>query len=103
MDALVWALTELAGGSDNYLEYMRREVKQMAQAGEIEAPEAKPEILVRSGSHRDRCECGSTAFVEVMGRDECALSAVKCACEAKPSPPIREALPGVRQGHDSDR
>jgi phage terminase large subunit-like protein len=69
MDALVWALTELASGSDNYLEYMRGEVGHMAKEGVIEPPE-KSEILV-DGSNRNRCECGSTAFVEEAGLDKC--------------------------------
>ncbi len=71
MDALVWAITELASGSDNYLDYMKREVRSMAKEGIIEANDVVNPAILHDGSNRNVCACGSFAFIETNGIDSC--------------------------------
>ena len=61
LDACVWACTELASGADSFQSYVRAEVGEMAKDRLI-APLPWPTVNV-DGSRRDRCECGSVAFV----------------------------------------
>ncbi len=71
MDALVWGITELASGSDNYLDYMKREVRTMADEGIIEANDVINPAILHDGSNRNVCECGSIAFIETITGDKC--------------------------------
>ncbi len=71
MDSLVWGITELASGSDNYLDYMKREVRSMASEGIIEANDVVNPAILHDGSNRNVCACGSFAFIETNGIDTC--------------------------------
>jgi phage terminase large subunit-like protein len=67
MDALVWAMTELSGSNDAYLEYVKSEVRTMEAAGDLPVTVASRTLV--DGSNMDRCECGSVVFV-VNGAEE---------------------------------
>jgi len=60
LDADVWALTELASGADSFQSYVRAEVGAMARERLIPPMAAAVNV---DGSRRDRCQCGSVAFV----------------------------------------
>lgn len=68
MDALVWALTELADGTDSFLEFVKGQAQDMAKAGVIQAE--KP-VLNVDGSNHSQCECGCTVWVKLMNREAC--------------------------------
>ena len=55
MDAMVWAMTELAEGSSGWAGFVKDEGQKSP-----EAPKA-PRVNV-AGGDRDRCECGSVVW-----------------------------------------
>lgn len=60
MDALVWALTELANGTDSFAEFVKGEAKAMSAAGVVQ-PSAAAKVNVDGTTH-ERCECGSVVW-----------------------------------------
>ncbi len=69
MDADVWALTELAAGTDGWAGYVKAEAKAASAEGLItKVPQSR--ILV-DGSNRDICECGSVVWVTIAGKQQC--------------------------------
>lgn len=69
LDADVWALTELAGGTDGWAGYVREEAKAMEKAGVVEKPPG-PRIDVM-GVERDKCVCGSVIWNTIAGKQQC--------------------------------
>jgi hypothetical protein len=65
----VWAITELAAGTDGWAGYVKASAKEMSAAGTIPLiPEAR--ILV-DGRNKDVCECGSKVWIKMGGKEEC--------------------------------
>jgi hypothetical protein len=62
LDAMVWAVTELASGTDGWAGYVKAQVEEDRQKGIVAGPPA-PRTLV-DGSNRDACECGSTFWID---------------------------------------
>jgi len=60
LDALVWALTELAGGTDGWAGYVRAEAEELEKKGIVPRLPA-PRVNV-DGGNRDVCECGSKVW-----------------------------------------
>ena len=60
MDALVWALTELASGTDGWAGYVKAEGKEAEEKGFAPTPPG-PRIDV-AGNNRDICPCGSVIW-----------------------------------------
>jgi hypothetical protein len=61
---MVWAITDLAAGSDGWAGF----VKSEGQASP-EAPRA-PRINV-AGGNRDKCDCGSVAWISTPEGQKC--------------------------------
>jgi len=60
VDGMVWALTELAGGTDGWAGFVRSEAKDAAAEGRIPSvPTSRTNI---EGGNRDICECGSAIW-----------------------------------------
>jgi hypothetical protein len=56
----VWALTELAGGTDGWAGFVRSEAKDAAAEGRIPSvPTSRTNV---EGGNRDICECGSAIW-----------------------------------------
>jgi phage terminase large subunit-like protein len=55
MDAMVWAMTELAGGTSGWAGFVKEE-------GEKSPAAPKAERINVEGGNRDRCECGSVIW-----------------------------------------
>ena len=69
MDAMVWAITELAQGTDGWAGYVKSAAVELSAAGHVAAiPEAR--ILI-DGSNRDICECGSVVWCNNGGKQVC--------------------------------
>ena len=69
MDAMVWALTELAAGTDGWAGYVKQAATELSKAGLV-APIPEARILV-DGSNRDVCECGSVVWSTMDGKQVC--------------------------------
>lgn len=69
LDATVWAMTELAGGTDGWAGYVKAEAKEMQAKGVI-APEPGPRVDVM-GVSRDICACGSRFWVRIGDKESC--------------------------------
>ena len=78
MDADVWGVTELGGGMDGFARFARGEAKAAIAVGHAPAPPTS-RILI-DGSNRDKCECGSTFWITLAGKQSC----MKCA-KARPA------------------
>lgn len=72
MDAMVWAITELAAGLDGWAGFVKGEGKEAIASGSVAGPPV-PRVDV-AGNDRDRCECGSVFWVTIAGKEHC----VKC-------------------------
>lgn len=71
LDADVWALTELASGTDWWEQYAKSEVRKMEEEGSISStPETGQKLLV-DGRSTDQCECGSKFWTGVPGSQRC--------------------------------
>jgi phage terminase large subunit-like protein len=68
MDALVWAITELAAGTDGWIGYARSEVAAMEEKGIVVRTEERINV---AGENRDICECGSTFWLTIGGEERC--------------------------------
>jgi phage terminase large subunit-like protein len=64
MDAMVWAMTELAEGTSGWAGFVRAE----GQASP--AAPAAPRVNV-AGGNRDKCECGSVIWCDNAGKQVC--------------------------------
>jgi hypothetical protein len=65
----VWALTELAAGTDGWAGYVKQAATELSKAGLV-APIPEARILV-DGSNRDVCECGSVVWSTMDGKQVC--------------------------------
>ena len=77
MDAMVWAMTELFGGTDGWAGFVKGEGEEAIAKGLAPAPPG-PRLLV-DGRNKDVCECGSSFWITVGSTQSC----MKCA---KPRP-----------------
>jgi phage terminase large subunit-like protein len=68
MDALVWAITELAAGTDGWIGYARSEVAAMEEKGIVVRTEERINV---AGENRDICECGSKFWLTIGGEERC--------------------------------
>ena len=64
MDAMVWAMTELAEGTSGWAGFVR------AEGQSSPAAPAAPRINV-AGGNRDKCECGSVIWCDNAGKQVC--------------------------------
>lgn len=69
LDADVWALTELASGTDGWAGFVRSEAKENAAKG-IGAPVSVSRVLV-DGRNKDRCDCGSVVWNNIGNKQQC--------------------------------
>lgn len=69
LDATVWAMTELASGTDGWAGYVKSEAKEQSAKG-ITAPMPESRILV-DGRNKDQCECGSVVWQNTASGQEC--------------------------------
>lgn len=76
MDALVWAVTELASGTDGWMGFVKGEGASARAEGLAPAPPGAKliERMDVAGNKRDVCVCGSTFFVKIADQEHC----IKC-------------------------
>ena len=75
MDAMVWAVTELASGTDGWAGFVRDQGKAAQAEGIVEPLPGSPAGRIDvTGANRDVCVCGCTFFVTIAGKESC----IKC-------------------------
>lgn len=81
MDAMVWAVTELASGTDGWAGFVRDQGKAAQHDGLVPSLPAGTAggRVDAAGNNHDVCECGSVFWVKLAGRESC----IRCA---KPRP-----------------
>jgi hypothetical protein len=75
MDAMVWAVTELASGTDGWAGFVRGEGKEAERDGIVAPLPGSPAGRIDvTGANHDVCVCGCTFFVTIAGKESC----IKC-------------------------
>lgn len=69
MDAMVWAVTELASGTDGWAGFVRNEGQEAVSTGLV-AGVAPPRIDL-AGNNRDVCVCGSVFWIKLGPNEVC--------------------------------
>jgi phage terminase large subunit-like protein len=72
MDAMVWAVTELASGTDGWAGFVKGEGHAAQAEGLVPASPGAPAGRVDvAGNNHDVCVCGSTFWVAIAGKEYC--------------------------------
>lgn len=74
MDAMVWAVTELASGTDGWAGFVKDQGKAAQTAGLVPGMSQPGERIDVAGVSHDVCVCGCTFWVTIAGKEYC----IKC-------------------------